>query len=60
MNKQCYECLNLGEDLETGENYCTMYMDQDDMERSMYNRQKGCPYFRPGDDYTIVKKQAIK
>ena len=59
MNIQCDECLNQGEDLETGEKYCSVHMDQDDMERLMYNRQKGCPYFRRGDDYTVVKRQAF-
>jgi len=61
MNRnQCEFCLYQAEDIETGEKYCSMNMDQDDMERLLYNQKQECTYFRMGDDYAIVKRQGIK
>lgn len=59
MYNQCEHCLYQAEDIETGDPYCSMHMDQDDRERLMYDRHSGCPYFRLGDDYTVVKKQGV-
>lgn len=36
---------------------CGMDLDMDEAERFMTFSFKDCPYFRPGDEYTIVKKQ---
>lgn len=54
---QCDYCMYLDEDAETGEMYCTIQMDQDDYARLQLEPRSSCPYFRMGDDYTIVKKQ---
>jgi len=36
---------------------CTVNMDEDEYQRIEYYAQKGCPYYHPGDEYTIVRKQ---
>ncbi len=41
-----YECM-----------MCTVDMDEDEMCSFMEHRRRSCPYFRMGDDYTVVKKQ---
>ena len=57
---QCDRCLYLAYDEVIDEYYCSMTLDQDDLEKLTYSRHKSCPYFRMGDEYTIVKRQAIK
>lgn len=61
MNKanQCEYCLYFGYDEEYEESYCTMNIDQDEFEKLIYSRESSCPYFRMGDEYTIVKKQGF-
>lgn len=44
-------------DEEYEENVCTMNLDEDEMMRFMSGYHKGCPYFRFGDEYSIVRKQ---
>lgn len=56
---ECDHCLYLDYDEEVDEHYCSLTLDQDDIEKLTYNRHASCPYFRRGDDYTIVKKQAL-
>lgn len=56
---QCNFCLYLSYDEDLDEDYCTLTLDQDDIEKLSYNRSASCPYFRQGDDYSIVKKQAF-
>ncbi len=56
-NKQCSYCLYYAYDVEMDEYYCSMNMDQDDLEKNLYAHRRGCTGFRMGDDYTIVKKQ---
>lgn len=56
---QCDYCLFLDSDQETGEVYCTINMDQDELEKVRMNQRMSCPYFRKGDDYSIVKKQGF-
>lgn len=53
----CEQCLYCEYDEEYGENVCTMNLDEDEYERTLNGKTKRCPYFRFGDDYTIVRKQ---
>lgn len=53
----CDFCLNLVYDEELEEEVCGADMDEDEYVRFLQSRQKECPYFRPGDEYTIVRKQ---
>ncbi|MCI8717669.1 MAG: hypothetical protein K1W19_18630 [Lachnospiraceae bacterium] len=36
---------------------CQMDLDEDEMARFIMNRVNGCPYFRFGNEYTIVRRQ---
>ncbi len=56
---ECLYCLYYQEDEETGEPVCDMDLglDEDDIARLSYGRTSHCPLFRPGDEYTIVRKQ---
>lgn len=58
-DNQCDYCLYKAYDEETDEDYCSISLDQDELEKLRYNRHASCPYFRQGDDYSIVKKQAF-
>lgn len=61
MNKtnQCEHCMNLDYDEVLDEDCCTVSMDQDEVAKIRYDRSSGCPYFRMGDDYTIMRKQGF-
>lgn len=56
---ECLYCLYCHEDEETGEPVCDMDMglDEDDLARMAYGNRSRCPLFRPGDEYTIVRRQ---
>lgn len=57
---QCEQCLNYSYDMEVDEYYCAFHFDQDEYEKLLYSKRVSCPYFRAGNEYTIVKKQAFK
>ncbi|MBR5410333.1 MAG: hypothetical protein IK104_06925 [Clostridia bacterium] len=52
---QCEECLYGEYDDEYGELVCAVSLDMDELAR--VSSGEGCPFFRPGDEYTIVRKQ---
>lgn len=53
----CERCLYYELD-EDGLNYiCTMYFDEDDIEKISYQKSKTCRYFKDGDEYKTVKHQ---
>ena len=54
---QCEFCLYLNYDELYDEYFCSLNLDQDDIERLKYTKHANCHYFKMGDDYTIVKKQ---
>ena len=54
----CEECTYLVFDEELGEDYCEMYLDEDDLAKAAeMGRQYVCPYFQYRDEYRIVRKQ---
>lgn len=55
----CENCMNLEFDDETREYVCSVaYMiDEDDFSRMSYYPGRHCPYYKVGDEYTIVRKQ---
>lgn len=53
----CEDCINYYYDEEYECNSCTMQLDEDEMYKFIKGDFKGCPYYRQGDDYTIVRKQ---
>lgn len=53
----CEDCMNYYYD-EKYECYtCDMELDEDEMRKFISGSYQGCPYYRRGDEYTIVKKQ---
>ncbi|ADZ81895.1 DUF6472 family protein [Cellulosilyticum sp. ST5] len=55
----CEDCMHLEYDEATKEYVCSVapIMDEDDMARMSYYPSKRCPYYKIGDEYTIVRKQ---
>ena len=54
---QCEACCFYNYDEEYDEYICDVDLDEDEMERLRYSGKNFCPYFRGGDDYTIVRRQ---
>ncbi len=57
MVTNCEYCMNYAYDDEYECYLCSIDMDEDEVMNLYTNKRKGCPYFRMGDDYTIVRKQ---
>ncbi len=57
MSSNCENCLNYAYDEEFEEYACSVNMDEDDYGRIFTGHEKNCPYFRFGDEYSIVRKQ---
>ena len=57
MVSNCDNCLNYVYDEEFEEYSCCINMDEDDYGKVLLGREKNCPYFRFGDEYSIVRKQ---
>lgn len=62
MADLCDYCLNRYFDEEMDDWMCAAgdYMDEDDVARTLAapsRRADTCPYYRPGDEYTIVRRQ---
>ena len=58
MPDLCEQCLNNVQD-EYGSYYCAQggELDEDEMARYLSSATHACPFYEPGDEYTIVKKQ---
>lgn len=57
INMQCEHCQNYLWDEEEEYNFCNIDLDMDEMERFLNRAEKGCPYFKYYDEYTMVRKQ---
>ena len=57
MADQCEFCSHYEYDDEWEMYVCDMPLDIDEMERFLTHSREGCPYYRNGDDYAIVRKQ---
>ena len=60
MKKQqtsCDSCMNYEYDEEYECYTCLVDLDEDEMYRFIQNTVKSCPYYKGGDEYTIVRKQ---
>ena len=53
----CEFCLNYEYDEDYDCYRCGIDLDEDEAERFMTGRSAGCPFYTPGDEYTIVRKQ---
>lgn len=56
MSNCCEFCVNYVADDELGD-YCSINLDEDEMERFLTQNTKECHYFQLYDEYKIVKKQ---
>ena len=53
----CEVCMNYVYDDDSECYICAMDLDEDEMVNFVTGRFRQCPYFRFGDEYTIVRKQ---
>ena len=53
----CDSCMYYGYDEEFECYICEMNLDEDEMYRFMQYKTYNCPYYKYGDEYSIVRKQ---
>lgn len=53
----CEDCMNYYYDDEYECYTCDVELDQDEMSKFIKGSFNECPYYRQGDEYTIVRKQ---
>ena len=53
----CDKCLYYEYDEDYDCYVCSVYLDEDEMARFMQQRSRKCTFYRPGDEYQIVRKQ---
>lgn len=53
----CEECVYYDYDEETDSSFCSMDLDEDEMERFLRSAASACPYYRRSDDYETARKQ---
>jgi hypothetical protein len=53
----CEMCVNYVYDEDCECYVCDVDLDEDEMARFMMNSFSDCPYFKFGDEYTIVRRQ---
>lgn len=54
---QCDSCAYLEYDEEYDEYCCSVDIDEDELYRISQDKSGYCPYYRNGDEYSIVRKQ---
>ena len=54
---ECETCWYYDYDEEYDEYYCMQDLDEDEYYRIMTSQNQHCPYYRPGDDYYLARKQ---
>ncbi|MBP3323895.1 MAG: hypothetical protein J6M16_06850 [Clostridia bacterium] len=57
IKPSCEICMNYYYDEEYDAYLCAINLDEDEVVRISSDSRYVCPYFRMGDDYTIVRKQ---
>ncbi len=57
MADLCDSCMNYEYDEEYECYTCIMELDEDEMGRFLSGTYRECPYYRNGDEYTIVRHQ---
>lgn len=53
----CDLCANYVYDEDYETYVCTVNLDEDEMAGFLSQKRRECPFFRFGDEYTIVRKQ---
>lgn len=54
---KCDDCLYFAYDEEYGYSVCEQELDEDEMRLFIQDRFEACPYYRPGDEYSLVRHQ---
>lgn len=54
---ECDTCAYYAYDEEEDEYCCTVSMDEDDAWRLTGHRYESCPYWKDGDEYSVVRHQ---
>ena len=57
MKNQCDTCMYYGYDEDYECYTCQMDLDEDEMYRFLTGTNQNCPYYKYGDEYTIVRHQ---
>jgi len=57
IDARCETCSFMEEDPETGDLYCSVNMDQDELWAFLNDSHARCPYYHYQDDYTLAKRQ---
>ena len=57
MASICEDCVHYDYDEEADAYYCTMDLDEDEMERFLRSANSSCPFYRRGDDYQTARRQ---
>lgn len=57
MISKCDECMNYDFDDDYNCYVCLANLDEDDMAKFILGNHNDCPFYRPGDEYSIVRKQ---
>ncbi len=57
MESRCDSCMYYTYDEEYECYVCMMDLDEDELYRFVTGSFQDCPYYRGGDDYTIVRHQ---
>lgn len=53
----CESCAYYDYDEEYEEYYCSINLDEDEMEKYMSGNMNSCHYYSPYDEYKVVHKQ---
>lgn len=53
----CEDCYYYDYDEEMDAYVCYMDIDEDELYRLYADPTRGCPYFRPGNEYTVARRQ---
>ncbi|OUM19980.1 hypothetical protein CBW42_10795 [Butyricicoccus porcorum] len=54
---KCDDCMYFTYDEEFGYSVCEQDLDEDEMRHFIQDTFDNCPYYRPGDEYSIVRHQ---
>ena len=57
MTASCETCANYAYDEEYHEYFCDANMDEDEIVKIFGENRAACPYFRPDDEYGLVRHQ---
>ena len=57
MANNCEECVHYDYDDEMDAYFCTMDLDEDEMERFLRIANNACPFYLRGNDYMTARRQ---